>query len=44
MLKAHPYEEVAYDVYALANDHPGIGSGAVGELPEPMDEPAFLAR
>ncbi|MFT3825482.1 MAG: Nif3-like dinuclear metal center hexameric protein [Chitinophagaceae bacterium] len=42
MIKAHPYEEVAYDVVELANPQPGVGSGLVGELPEPMDETAFL--
>ncbi|NHN30919.1 Nif3-like dinuclear metal center hexameric protein [Paenibacillus agricola] len=36
MLKVHPYEEVAYDVYTL--DLPGrsLGLGRVGKLPEPM--------
>jgi dinuclear metal center YbgI/SA1388 family protein len=42
--KAHPYEEVAYDVVALVNQHPGIGSGVIGELPEPMDEKTFLSK
>jgi dinuclear metal center YbgI/SA1388 family protein len=41
---AHPYEEVAYDVVNLANTHPGIGSGLVGELPEAMPEAAFLQQ
>ena len=41
---AHPYEEVAYDVLSLVNNHPGIGSAVVGILPEPMDEIAFLTR
>ena len=44
MLNAHPYEEVAYDLYPLANNHPDIGSGAIGWLPEPMEEVAFLAK
>ncbi|HEX6181157.1 MAG TPA: Nif3-like dinuclear metal center hexameric protein [Chitinophagaceae bacterium] len=44
LLDAHPYEEVAYDVVALANNHQYTGSGVVGELPQPMDEKAFLAR
>ncbi|HRT52995.1 MAG: Nif3-like dinuclear metal center hexameric protein [Bacteroidetes bacterium] len=44
MLRAHPYEEVAYDIYPLANTHPGVGSGAIGRLSEPMDEEAFLDR
>ncbi len=42
MKAAHPYEEVAYDIMNLANRHPGIGSGIIGELTEPMDETAFL--
>ncbi|OQP47259.1 Nif3-like dinuclear metal center hexameric protein [Niastella yeongjuensis] len=41
---AHPYEEVAYDVVNLANTHPEIGSGLVGELPEAMPEAAFLKQ
>jgi hypothetical protein len=44
MKKAHPYEEVAYDVVALVNQHPGIGSGVIGEFSEPMDEKTFLSR
>jgi putative NIF3 family GTP cyclohydrolase 1 type 2 len=44
MVAAHPYEEVAYDLYALANTHQGIGSGLVGEWEEPLEEAAFLAR
>jgi dinuclear metal center YbgI/SA1388 family protein len=44
MLKAHPYEEVAYDVVALSNFYQYAGSGVVGNLPEPMEEKAFLSR
>jgi len=40
--KAHPYEEVAYDIIELTNFHPSIGSGLIGKFPEPMDEKAFL--
>jgi dinuclear metal center YbgI/SA1388 family protein len=43
LLAAHPYEEVAYDVVNLANNHQGTGSGLVGELAEAMEEKAFLA-
>ncbi len=32
MLKAHPYEEVAYDVYALYNKGKEYGHGRVGDL------------
>jgi dinuclear metal center YbgI/SA1388 family protein len=41
---AHPYEEPAFDVISLGNPHPGIGSGLVGELPEPVAETDFLSR
>ncbi len=43
MIAAHPYEEVAYDLIPLANMHPGIGAGMVGELAKPLDETTFLA-
>ena len=42
MWKAHPYEEVAYDVVTLDNQHQGIGAGMIGELPASMDEMSFL--
>jgi dinuclear metal center YbgI/SA1388 family protein len=42
LVAAHPYEEVAYDLVNLANDNQLVGSGLVGELPEPMTETAFL--
>lgn len=44
MKAAHPYEEVAYDVVGLANNHQGIGSGLVGELMEPLAEKDFLGK
>ncbi|MHA4808182.1 Nif3-like dinuclear metal center hexameric protein [Flavitalea flava] len=43
MLKAHPYEEVAYDLINLANSHPRVGAGLIGELSEETGEEAFLA-
>ena len=43
MIAAHPYEEVAYDVVSLDNQHPAVGSGLVGDLAEPMEEKAFLS-
>ena len=42
MREAHPYEEVAFDLIELQNPHPATGSGLMGELPEPMEELAFL--
>jgi dinuclear metal center YbgI/SA1388 family protein len=41
---AHPYEEVAYDIVDVANTHPGIGSGLVGELPHAVAETSFLKQ
>lgn len=43
LLKAHPYEEVAFDVVKLENRWAEVGSGLIGELPEAMEEMAFLA-
>jgi dinuclear metal center YbgI/SA1388 family protein len=44
MHAAHPYEEVAYDLHPLINDHPRVGSGLAGELDPGLDENAFLNR
>lgn len=43
MLKAHPYEEVAYDLLQLSNNFQEVGSGLVGELENEMNEVDFLA-
>lgn len=42
MQRAHPYEEVAYELVPLANPHPGVGAGMLGEFADAMDEQAFL--
>jgi dinuclear metal center YbgI/SA1388 family protein len=34
MIKAHPYEEVAYDVYPLENKGEVLGLGRIGKVPE----------
>ena len=34
MLKSHPYEEVAYDLYKLENKGPSVGLGRYGKLNE----------
>lgn len=44
MKKAHPYEEVAYDVLVLKNEFDYVGSGMIGELPEPMSTSDFLDK
>ncbi|MEO8111087.1 MAG: Nif3-like dinuclear metal center hexameric protein [Ginsengibacter sp.] len=41
---AHPYEEVAYDIYALDNELRDTGSGLVGNLISPLSEEDLLSR
>jgi len=43
LTKAHPYEEVAYDIYPLLNDNINYGVGAIGELNEAMNINEFLS-
>lgn len=42
MVAAHPYEEVAYDLYALNNINFSTGAGMIGELNEATDPMKFL--
>jgi dinuclear metal center YbgI/SA1388 family protein len=42
LLTAHPYEEVAYDLYALENSNSNIGLGCIGNLPVAVSEDNFL--
>jgi dinuclear metal center YbgI/SA1388 family protein len=42
LFKAHPYEEVAYDLIPLANQQPGVGLGRIGHLPEKMPLSRFV--
>jgi hypothetical protein len=42
LLDAHPYEEVAYDLYALENKNAEIGLGCVGKFHNPVSENEFL--
>ena len=44
MVQAHPYEEVAYDIFILDNEYASIGSGLVGDLTEPLEEQEFLQK
>jgi dinuclear metal center YbgI/SA1388 family protein len=41
--KAHPYEEVAYDLYELIDRDSRSGIGRVGNLDRELDEQSFLA-
>jgi dinuclear metal center YbgI/SA1388 family protein len=43
MIAAHPYEEVAYDLYPLLNEDKESGSGAIGTFKDSMTEADFLA-
>ena len=42
MLEKHPYDQVAYDIYELANEQIRYGYGRVGYLPEATTLGAFL--
>ena len=42
LVLAHPYEEVAYDLYALTNQNQQVGTGMIGELEIPVPEEEFL--
>lgn len=44
LLKAHPYEEVAYDLLPLANLLPDTGLGRLGRLAEPLALAEFAER
>ncbi|MEN9907940.1 MAG: hypothetical protein RLZZ540_1081 [Bacteroidota bacterium] len=43
LFKNHVYEEVAYEIYDLQNQHQNIGLGMIGEFESPMNEKDFLA-
>ncbi|MEI6048569.1 MAG: Nif3-like dinuclear metal center hexameric protein [Bacteroidota bacterium] len=42
LLEVHPYEEVAYDIYALENENIEVGTGCVGEFSNALSEDDFL--
>jgi len=44
MLKVHPYEEVAYDLYELANSGRSLGLGRIGKLIAPMPLSEFIIQ
>jgi len=44
MLKVHPYEEVAYDLYPLVNSGHSLGLGRVGKLMAPMSLAEFITQ
>jgi dinuclear metal center YbgI/SA1388 family protein len=42
LIKNHPYEEVAYDIYSLENQNSQTGAGMIGNLPRPLAKKDFL--
>ena len=44
LLNAHPYEEVAYDIYPLENKFDQIGMGMIGTLPKEIEATEFLTQ
>ena len=44
LIKSHPYEEVAYDLYPLENEFNRVGLGVIGELENEVDEMNFLKQ
>ncbi|MHB0975924.1 MAG: Nif3-like dinuclear metal center hexameric protein [Candidatus Aquicultorales bacterium] len=44
VVEAHPYEEVAYDLYRLENHEPGVGFGRIGILEEEATLGSCLER
>ncbi len=42
LTNAHPYEEVAYDIFPLQNKYHRVGMGAIGHLEKAMQEEEFL--
>lgn len=38
----HPYEEPAFELVAIENEHPTIGAGMIGTLAKPLELPEFL--
>ncbi len=43
MRRAHPYEEVAFDVVPLENRSSSFGTGVIGMLPRPLPLSGFLS-
>ena len=42
LIMAHPYEEVAYDLYPITNASQQVGAGMIGDLEIQMQEEEFL--
>lgn len=44
LFAAHPYEEVAYEIYPIQNSNQFEGAGMIGELETEQDEIVFLTQ
>ncbi len=44
LFEAHPYEEVAYDLYPITNEFEKAGSGIIGELEKELPALDFLKK
>ncbi len=44
MIDAHPYDEVAYDIYPNEAIDPMYGAGVLGSLPDPMPVDGFISH
>jgi dinuclear metal center protein, YbgI/SA1388 family len=44
LISEHPYEEPAFDIFALENDWGRVGSGVIGELETAEDEISILEK
>jgi len=44
LLAAHPYEEVAYDLYRLENANQEVGAGMLGDLPKSVPATEFMQQ
>ncbi|MCK7489175.1 MAG: Nif3-like dinuclear metal center hexameric protein [Anaerotruncus sp.] len=42
MLKVHPYEEDAFDIFPLLNEYQEVGEGLMGELENEITQSEFL--
>lgn len=42
LLRTHPYEEPAFDIFSLDNPDTRIGAGMIGDVEEPIPEKDFL--
>ena len=44
LISVHPYEEVAYDIYPILNEHKGVGAGMIGELENESELTCFFNK